>query len=63
MNQKGVIHFDAKTNGLEVNMKVVKTLDLPEDVDSLVQLRMRDLKDRELEILQIAACIGARVTK
>lgn len=63
MNEKGVIHFNAKADSFEVNLTVLNTLSLPEDVNSLVQVRLRDLTDRELEILQIAACIGPRVTK
>ena len=63
MNQKGVIHLNTKTETIEDNLKILKTLTLPEDVDGLVRLRLRDLTDRELEILQVAACIGTRVTK
>jgi predicted ATPase len=61
--QKNIIRFNALTKLFEIRMGTLKTLRLPNTVDELLQFRLNDFDSHELKILQIAACIGPRVSK
>jgi predicted ATPase len=47
----------------EVDIDDIEASGLPEGIGDLMKLRMKDLDDSEIKILQIASCIGSRVTK
>lgn len=57
------MRFDAAKKSFEINLDGILSASLPEDVESLIRLRMIDLSAQEIEVLQVAACIGPRVTK
>ena len=63
MHHKALIRFNPETKFFEINFEAIGALGLPSDIQSLMQLRLKGLKESEIEILQIAACIGSRVTK
>jgi predicted ATPase len=60
---KGFIRFNPVTKLFVINFEAIETLRLPNDIQSLIQLRLKGLKESEIELLQMAACIGSRVTK
>jgi predicted ATPase len=57
------VRFNVGAKVFEINLKAIEASDLTEDIQNLMQLRLKDLTASELELLQIAACIGSRVTK
>jgi len=58
-----MIRFNAESKRFEINIEGIVSLRLPEDIPSLMKLRLRDMGPSEMEVLQIASCIGSRVTK
>jgi len=63
LHQKNVIRFNANTKLFEIHLENLDALHLPSSVDELIQFRMNDFDNQELKVLQIAACIGPRVSK
>ena len=63
MHHKDFIRFNPETNLFVINFKAIEKLGLPNDIQSLIQLRLKGLKESEIELLQMAACIGSQVTK
>jgi predicted ATPase len=63
LHYKGLIRFNPETKLFEIDFAGIGNLALPSDVQSLMKLRLKGLKPEEIELLQIAACIGSRVTK
>jgi predicted ATPase len=59
----GFIRFNPETKLFVINFEAIGKLELPNDIQSLMQLRLKGLKESEIELLQMAACIGSRVTK
>src|SRR5271156_1519491 len=58
-----MIRFNAESKRFEINIEGILSLRLPEDMPSLMKLRLKDMGPSEMEILQIASCIGPRVSK
>jgi predicted ATPase len=57
------VRFNAETALFEINLPAIEAAVLPEDIEGLMELRIKDLGPSEIKVLQIAACIGSRVTK
>lgn len=62
-HRRGAIRFNATRKRFEIRLGDLDALSLPTTVDDLIQLRIKEFEPQELKVLQIAACIGARVSK
>jgi hypothetical protein len=60
---ENLVYFDTSIKSFKIELERIRSVILPEDVESLMQLRMREMSEQEIQLLQIAACIGPRVTK
>lgn len=57
------MRFNAEKKLFEVDILDMEAISLPEGIQDLMKLRIKELDDSDIEILQTAACIGPRVTK